>query len=335
MDENNIRFGYACINMQLRDADVFTSRGLILKTAREKGIDYVRELIMDNIDDLYKIIIFNEAHGIRFYRISSCIFPHLDNPQLDYGDYEIDFAKDKLKTIGKYAKDHGHRLTFHVPPFVTINSPRPEVIAQSFKDLTNHAKIFKMLGYKPSDGAVMIIHGGGIFGNKEEALERWAINYHRLPKDVRDYIVLENDEFSYSVMDLLPFCEKYNIPLCLDIFHNRVSDDRVAITKPLLERIFNTWRIRGVIPKIHVSEQQPELRKGAHSQTLDRLPPYILKIPQMFDTPLDVMLEVKDKENSVFKMYFKYFDIFMDQNGRVYYKMKPKYQKMKLKKLKK
>ncbi len=327
LDKYPIRIGYACINTNLRDADVFTSRSLILKTAVAKGIDYVKELAIDNVDDLFKILIYNEAHGIRFFRISSCVFPHLGNPQLDSSNYELDFVKDKLKIIGKYAKNHGHRLTAHPSQYCQLGSPREEVVKQTFIDLENHAKLLKMMGYKPSDGSVLIIHGGGTFEDKSATLARWKENYLKLPQDVREYISLENDENSYSIMDLLPFCEDLNIPLCMDIFHNRVSKDRVPITKKLVQRIFATWHRRGIIPKIHVSEQQEGLRRGAHSKTLNKLPPYLLRLPSMFKTPFDIMLEVKDKEVSVFKMYYKYFDIEMDSTGKVDYKLKEKYKK--------
>ena len=37
------------------------------------------------------------------------------------------------------------------------------------------------------------------------------------------------------------------------------------------------------------------------------------------------MLEVKDKEQSVFKMYYKYFDVKIDDSGCVSHKLKKKY----------
>ena len=324
MDKYQIRLGYACINTDLRNEDIFTSRSLILSTVDKRGIDYVKKLALDNVEDLLKILIFNEAHGIRFFRISSCVFPHLGNPKMPEPDYSLDFVKDRLKIIGQYAKRHGHRLTMHPGQFVQLGSPNPEVVARSINDLTNHAKLLKMLGYSPTDGSVLIIHGGGTFGNKTETLKRWQDNYLKIPIDVRSYIALENDEFGYSIMDLLPFCEQLKIPFCLDIFHNRVSDNRVPITKKLIGRIFNTWFVHGLIPKIHVSEQQQDLRKGAHSKTLNKLPLYLFKLPSLFKTPLDIMLEVKDKEVSVFKMYYKYFDIHMDSTGKVTYSVKKK-----------
>ena len=323
--ERRIRIGYACINTDLRDYNVFTSRGLILKTAETKGIDYIKQLAIANVDDLFKMLIYNEAHGIRFFRISSCIFPHLDNPKLELGNYDIEFVKDKLKIIGDYAKAHGHRITMHPGQFVQLGSPRQDVVKQSFTDLANHANLLKMMNLKPSDGSVLIIHGGGTFGDKRATLERWRTNFMAMPADIREYIVLENDEYGYGINDLLPFCESLNIPFCLDIFHNRVSNDRIPITKRLVRRIFKTWNRRSIIPKIHVSEQQQNLRKGAHSKTLDKLPLYVLRIPFMFKTQLDIMLEVKDKEVSVFKMYYRYFNIEMDKKGRVDYALKEQY----------
>ena len=319
----SIRLGYACINTQLKEFDIFTSRTLILKTAASQGLDYVKKLASNNVDDLLKIIIFNEAHGIRFFRISSGLFPHLGNPKLGIdANYDLSFIKDKLKVIGSYAKRHGHRLTMHPGQFVQLGSPKPEVVQQSLIDLKNHAEIFRLMNYKPEDGAVLVIHGGGTFGNKTETLQRWKNNYLKLPDHVRNYVVLENDEISYSIMDLLPLCEELNMPFCLDVFHNKISRDWVPITRKLLRRILNTWKRRHIVPKIHVSEQQPGLRRGAHSFTLDRLPLYLFLVPKQFKTSLDIMLEVKDKEVSVFKMYHKYFDIKMDSTGRVIYQLK-------------
>jgi UV DNA damage endonuclease len=329
MTESNdiypIRIGYACLNTELRDYNIFTSRSLILKTATSKGIEYIKQLITDNIDDLLKILIYNEAHGIRFYRISSCIFPHLGNPKFADGNYDLEIFKEKLKTIGLYAKRHGHRLTMHPGQFVQLGSPNEAVVKQSIVDLENHVKLLYMLGYKPIDGSVLIVHGGGTFGDKQSTMNRWKENYVKLPSFIKQYICLENDEIGYSVNDLLPFCEELKIPFCLDIFHNSVSKDRVPITKKLVKRIFNTWTNHGTIPKIHISEQQLGLRKGAHSKTLDKLPLYVLKLPKLFSTPLDIMLEVKDKEVSVFKMYYKYFNINMDKNGRINYILNKKY----------
>lgn len=324
-DNHEIRIGYACLNTELRDSDIFTSRSLTLATARKKGFSYINALIESNIDDLFKIIIYNEAHGIRFYRISSCVFPHLSNPLLDNSDYDITFIKSKLKIIGKYAKKKGHRLTMHPGQYVQLASLNPDVVSRSITELENHVKLLEMMGYGLENSSVLILHGGGTHGDKTCSLNRWEKNYWNMPEKIRKYIVLENDEYNYGVMDLLPFCEKNKIPLCLDVFHNRVAGkNHVVVTKSLMRRILNTWNMNNIriIPKIHFSDQQIGLRRGAHSKTINELPDFILKIPKMFNTSIDVMLEVKDKEVSVFKIYYKYFDMCQDINGRISYKLK-------------
>lgn len=325
IDKYPMRIGYACLNTHLREHGIFTSRSLILKTAATKGIEYIKNLAIQNIDDLMTILIYNEAHGIRFYRLSSCIFPHQVNPRLqnDSGfNYDLSFIKHKLKTIGDYAKLHGHRITMHPGQYVQLGSPDPAVVKQSILELENHTYLLRTMGLDCTHGSVLIIHGGGTYGDKQQTLKRWQQVFDSLPNNIKNYISLENDEFNYSVMDLLPFCEQNNIPFCLDLFHNKISKERVTITKKLIKRIFATWHKRQIIPKVHISEQQPGLRLGAHSKTIEKIPTFLLRIPHILKTPLDIMLEVKDKEVSVFKIYYKYFTINMDQTGKIYYTRK-------------
>lgn len=251
----------------------------------------------------------------------------MGNPLLGTdSNYDLSFVKDTLRQIGSYAKAHGHRLTMHPGQYVQLGSPNVDVVNRSIVDLANHVQLFEMLGYGPSDGSVCVIHGGGTFDNKQQTLDRWSRTYLALPTNIRKYIALENDEFGYSVTDLLPFCEHLRIPFCLDIFHNKISADRIPITQYVIRRVFDTWVNHGSVPKIHVSEQQPGLKKGAHSKTIDRLPLYLFRLPTMFETPVDIMLEVKDKEVSVFKIYHKYFDIRMTDKGVVTYVINKKVQ---------
>ncbi|EJN41096.1 endonuclease for the repair of UV-irradiated DNA [Acanthamoeba polyphaga lentillevirus] len=330
MNQNLIRLGYACLNSDLRNYDIFTSRKPILKTVTSQGFDYVKETIIRNLRDLFTIIIYNESHGIRFFRISSSIFPHLGNPLLPDSDYDLSFAKNLIKEIGSYAKINGHRLTMHPGQFVQLGSNNEEVVRRSFVELQNHATLLEMLGYSSLDSSVLIVHGGGTFGDKETTLERWKSNFRKLPENIRQLICLENDENSYGILDLLPVCEELNVPFCLDIFHNRVSKNRIPLTKKLMKRIINTWKRRNMTPKMHFSNQEPGLRRGAHSKTINELPEYLFRIPDMFQTSLDIMLEVKDKEKSVLKMYFKYFDIETNMDGRNNFTLKKDYSQKKI-----
>ena len=44
------RFGYACINMYLREKGIFNSRTMRKKTFLEKGLPYTSQLVLQNIN---------------------------------------------------------------------------------------------------------------------------------------------------------------------------------------------------------------------------------------------------------------------------------------------
>ena len=74
---NNI--GYACINMELSEQPkskrVTTNRSMIKRTFQERGVAYASELALANCRDLLTILKWNEAHGFKFFRLSSELFP--------------------------------------------------------------------------------------------------------------------------------------------------------------------------------------------------------------------------------------------------------------------
>ena len=83
------RFGYACINMGFsslpKSKRITTNRSMIKRTFQQKGINYASELALENTKDLLKILQWNEENDIKFYRMSSDIFPWMS-------EYEINRA---------------------------------------------------------------------------------------------------------------------------------------------------------------------------------------------------------------------------------------------------
>lgn len=304
MDKYNLRLGYSSICNQLRNLGIFSSRGMIRNSLNKPGgLIVAKNLALKNIQDLQKIIIWNETQGIRLFRITSQLFPHLDDDETP--KYDINFAIDLLKETGKIAKSYGHRITMHPGQHNILNSPNDKIVNKTINELVNHAKILMTMGYKPEHGSVIVIHVGGVYGDKPNSLNRWKKNWYLIPEFCRKYIVIENDEFSYNVMDVLNLSEELNIPMVLDFFHNEVSNDKVKITNELLLRIAKTWK--NITPKFHYSVQLEGERRGSHGKTIDFLPLMLLKLPQILQQNVDCILEVKDKESSVLKNYRKYF----------------------------
>jgi UV DNA damage endonuclease len=101
----------------------------------------------------------------------------------------------------------------------------------------------------PAD-SIMIIHMGGVYGDRASALKRFEENYKKLPERIKRRLVLENDELGYSVSDLLPVCQKLNIPLVLDWHHHSINPGSVEDLPALVPVINETWKRKGMKPKV-------------------------------------------------------------------------------------
>lgn len=312
-----MRVGYACINLELKEKDIYSTRTLIIDSIEKKGIEEAKRLALLNIKDLIKIFEHNESIGIRFFRLTSNLFPHMENPRITKliadsskggdGTYNLDFARAELAAAGKLARRLGHRITAHPGQYAQIGTPRPEVFEQTVRDLTLHAQIFAAMDLQPSHGTVMIIHGGGVFGDKLATLARWGANFRKIPSEVSQYIAIENDEFQYSVLDLLPLCEELSIPLCVDFFHHSVrhAAEYDIWSGNILQRVLNTWKLRGIKPKCHWSQQRPDSRPGSHDDCVEKIPERLLQ--WCSDNYVDCMLEVKHKDKCALAILEKQF----------------------------
>ncbi|GAA5880404.1 hypothetical protein JCM3774_006437 [Rhodotorula dairenensis] len=292
------RLGYACLNTILRKEKppVFCSRTCRIDTIEkeDKGMPYLKELGRQNVLDLIKMIEWTAAHHIYFLRVSSELFPFAAHP--DY-QYSLEYAAEELKLAGETARRLGVRLTSHPAQFCNLCSPRNVVIENAYRDLEYHNEFFTRMGM--GKDSVMIIHGGGVHGDKEAALQRFRTHYKELSDGVKARLVLENDEFSYSVDDLLPVCEELNIPLVFDYHHHSIFPT-VQPIQELMPRILALWEGKGIRPKFHLSEPRKgavtPMERRAHADRCQSLP-----------TPLpddiDLMIEAKDKEQAVFHLY--------------------------------
>ena len=261
---------------------------------------------------------WNDRYGIKFMRLSSEMFPFASHPE--YGYKLAPFAAEALAEAGKVAAKLEHRLTTHPGQFTQLGSPRKQVIDNALRDLDYHAELLDLLKLPPQQDrdAVMILHLGGVFGDKPATLDRFRENYAKLPENVKKRLVLENDDVCYSVHDLLPLCEELNIPFVLDFHHHNIVFDPEQIregTKDIMDlfpRILATWSRKGITPKMHYSEPTPAAITGRqrrkHSARVATLPPC--------PPDMDLMIEAKDKEQAVFELMriFKLpgFDTFND-----------------------
>ena len=269
-----------------------------------RGQEFVEQLCLANVRDIPKMLRWNDRYGIKFMRLSSEMFPFASHPE--YGYKLAPFASEALAEVGKVAAELGHRLTTHPGQYTQLGSPRKPVIDNALRDLDYHAEMLSLLKLPPQQDrdAVMILHLGGVFGDKEATLARFRENYAKLPQGVKDRLVLENDDVSWCVHELLPLCEELNIPFVLDYHHHNIIFDDTQIregTKDIIDlypRILATWKRKNITPKMHYSEPTPEAITGRqrrkHNPRVATLPPC--------PNNMDLMIEAKDKEQAVFEL---------------------------------
>jgi len=309
MSENKpIQLGLCCLNNYLRNQKppIFSSRKMIIRTVQEKGIECLKEKIIQNLKDTLLLLDYNEKHGIKVFRLSSELFPHKTNPKVE--DYTYDFALDLLKQIGNKAKSYNQRLTFHPGHFNVIGTPNPEYFKHTIEDLSYHADVLDLMGC--NENSVMVIHGGGVYGDKEKTKKRWCEQFHKLPQNVKNRIVLENCEKNFSIQDCLDISNAVNIPVVFDTHHytcyNILHPDETLENESFyIPLILETWKKRNIKPKFHISEQGSG-KIGHHSDYVEIIPDFLLEIPNKYNTNIDIMIEAKAKEKAIFKLYEKY-----------------------------
>ena len=306
-----MNIGYACINMQLSYPQKYggkergikpitTGRSMIKRTFDTKGIDYASELTLANAMDLDKIMDWNILNGYNFFRITSGLAPWKS-------EYEWDDLKDierirmYLHSAGVKAKSHNLRITSHPGPFNVLTSPHPHVVDNCVSDLTDHGEVFDMMGLSRTPHNKINIHIGGAYGDKESAMERFCVNFERLPDSVKSRLTVENDDKAsmYSVKDLYEgVYKRIGIPIVFDYHHHKFCTGDLS-EQQALEMAISTWP-NGITPATHYSESRRDeqkdetIRVQAHSD-------YVYDKIETYGNEIDVMVEAKHKELAVQK----------------------------------
>ncbi|MDD3241564.1 MAG: UV DNA damage repair endonuclease UvsE [Bacilli bacterium] len=283
------RIGYACLTVGIKDN---------YKTIRKDNIteEKLYNIIEHNLNLLEKQINYNNEHNIRMFRISSDIIP-FGSSNLNKLEWDKLF-EDKLTEIGEKIKQYNIRVSMHPGQYTVLNSPNKLVLENSIKDLEYHTKFLMSLNTNSS--SKIILHIGGVYKDKEESKKRFIESYNRLNQNIKDRLVIENDDKSYNIKDVLEISQKANIPVVYDNLHNKINNSDNNSDYYWIKKVKETWKDKDGVQKIHYSQQAIDKRKGSHSETID------LTIFNEFKANLknikvDIMLEVKDKDISAIK----------------------------------
>ena len=286
-----LKIGYACLTVGVINHQY--------RTLQKKNLNQMRlyDVIRDNLATLERMLDYNFENGIQVFRITSDLIPFgsYENNRIPW---EKDFLQDFIR-LSKKIKKYQIRISFHPGQYTVLNSPRPQVVAAAKRDLIYHTKLLRLLGGDRTNK--IVIHIGGVYGNKAEAIERFIETYQTLDPLIKEHIIIENDDKYYSAEDVAYISKRCNIPVVFDILHHRTlaSFPELSIEQ-LMAKFAKTWDKADGRVKFHYSQQDPDKQPGAHSATIF-LRYFLLDMVTVFNQDYDIMLEVKDKNLSALK----------------------------------
>jgi len=295
------KLGYCCISLGInlgkaRKDYISTNRTMIHRTFIEKGLSYVSELAIANIDDCQKVLKYNISKGIKLYRLSSDMFAFM-------GFYEFSQLPNfktiefKLKSLGDYIKSNNIRVSFHPGPFDVLASENSAVVNKTIIDLNRHAQLLDMMGLDATPYYPINIHINTTKPTREEAAARFCTNFAKLSPSCKSRLTLENDDSpnQYSVKMLYDLVyTKISIPIVFDQ-HHFLYGPQDQDMESALKLACSTWN---VTPITHMSSSKYiEDKKSIKTAHAD----YLYEEIQTFGLDFDTEIEAKAKDLALFK----------------------------------
>ena len=284
-----LRIGYACVNTQLPSP----ARTVRLANATPERL---RQVITANLDALEAIVRWNEEHEIQVFRLTSNLIPfasHAANTLAWWDEFG-----DRLRMLGGLLRRTAARTSTHPAQYTVLSSAQPAVVSAAVAELEYHDRLLTALGLDRSHKIVLHLGSGG--SDSKAAYGRFSTGFERLSEGVRQRLALENDE-RWALDEVLVLAEALGLPVVFDVFHHQLAPSLHGLSaRELVLRTGASWRAHDGRQEVHFSTQEPGKRPGAHAETVD-LDALGAFVAEVVDLPLDCILEVKDKEQSVLR----------------------------------
>jgi len=291
-----LRLGLCCQFLQQPIKFRVTTATAMQRLPRREQLARFTELCAGNAEALLAALQFCAARGIGSFRILTPIMPVKTHPTVGYRVEELPGADEivaQFRRCGEFARANNIRTGFHPDQFVVLNSPDANIVARSIADIEAQAELAEW-----TNADTVNIHGGGGYGDKRSALERFRRNLEKLSPRARSRLTVENDDKTFTPADLLPLCRSEGVPLVYDSHHHRCLPDGLTVEQAT-EAARVTWKNRE--PLFHLSsplEGWDGPKPQRHHDYID---------PKDFPAawhgwPLTVEVEAKAKELAVAKL---------------------------------
>src|SRR5689334_13621230 len=290
-----LRLGLCCIFRDQPIKFLATTATAVGRMNSPDALAKLDRLCMANAEALLASLRFCAENGIGCFRINSQFLPLKTHPQHGYGIEDLPHGDEivrRFRECGAFASQARLRTCFHPDQFVVLNSPRPDVVEASLRELEYQSEVADWVG-----ADVVNVHGGGAYGDKPKALGDFARNLERLSPEARSRLTVENDYRTFTPADLLPLCRAEGLPLVYDVHHHRCLRDGLSEGE-VTEQAVATWDRE---PLFHISSPLQGWGGPHPERHHDRID--VGDFPESWwDRDLTVEVEAKAKEIAVLRL---------------------------------
>jgi UV DNA damage endonuclease len=246
---------------------------------------------------------------IRLYRMASSLAPYATHPDHPQFHGQVDECAAELAELGAEARRLRLRLSFHPSQFIVLNAPGKDLASRSAADIEIQAAILEAMGL--GDEAVVVLHVGGVYGDRAAARERFARNFERLSPVAQRRLGLENDDGRFDVQDVLWLHQRIGVRAILDAHHHLCYNLSGMEMAEAARACLATWQGWDGRPKVHFSSPRTDwgFRYGSeekarrpnwssHAEFADPFA-FVAFYRHIVDLAPDVILEAKAKDVAV------------------------------------
>jgi UV DNA damage endonuclease len=270
-----------------------------------------------SLERLRDILDYLERHDIRMYRLPTALAPYASHPDMPQFHRQVEECAGELAHLGAVVRERGIRLSSHPGQYTVLNSENPGTQAAAIAELEVQAALMDAMELGPE--AVVVLHVGGKAGGAESVRGRFLAGVERLSDRARTRLVVENDDRTFGLVDVVALARDAGIRVVWDVLHHR-HDPAGIPNREALAAALDTWPVGDGVPKIHFSSprldvEQRRVRSGRRAVTRYVLPQLRahadLIDPIGFegflrDAPagrsFDVMLEAKAKDLALLRL---------------------------------
>lgn len=264
----------------------------LLSKDQNSAITELKNRTLTNLSNTLHILKWCVQTNIKVYRFSSELIPLATLQTIwNWSD-----DKDVLlycNIIKNFIAENNIRNSTHPDQYVVLTNWKDDNIFQnSLKDLEYHNALCNLLGCE-----TILLHVGGVYGDKPKAVETFIANFNRLPEQIKSRLYLENDDKSYNVEEVLNICKMINIPMVVDFHHDRCNTSNCNITY-YIDDIIATWK--GKKPKCHISSGKTNSFDRSHADYINSSD--YLEVIELTKDKFDIMVEAKEKDLAIMRL---------------------------------